>query len=83
MQAENKKSYSSKSELKLINALIGAGLDGHLTVSLPVALEKNEEYMETIVGYINWKMETGAEVTENDVVRASLILRGLIEVEEE
>ena len=71
----------TENEKRLIDAAREADLGIDLTLALIDGL--SEEQMPIMTEYIRRKTKEGIKITENDAIRALLILRGAIEVEEE
>lgn len=71
----------TKSEKNLIDVLAKYDLGEELAMTLPSGL--SDDQMDILAEYICEKMESNEELTRSDIVRASLILRGLIEVEDD
>ena len=71
----------TENEKRLIDAAREADLGIDLTLALIDGL--SEEQMPIMTEYIRRKAKEGIKITESDAIKALLILRGAIEVEEE
>ena len=71
----------TKSEENLIDVLAKYDLGEDMAMTLPSGL--SDEQMDILAEYICEKMESEEKITRSDIFRASFILKGEIEVEEE
>ncbi len=71
----------TKNERDLIYAIADADLGKDLMIGIVSGLK--DEQMPIMTEYIRGELEGGRTVTEDDVLRALLIIRGDIEVEED
>lgn len=71
----------TKNERELIYAIADADLGKDLMIGIVSGLK--DEQMPIMTEYIRGELEEGRTVTEDDALRALLIIRGDIEVEED
>ncbi|MBE6892457.1 MAG: hypothetical protein E7482_00390 [Ruminococcaceae bacterium] len=71
----------TKNERELIYAIADADLGKDLMIGIVSGLK--DEQMPIMTEYIRGELEEGRMVTEDDALRALLIIRGDIEVEED
>ena len=71
----------TKNERELIYAIADADLGKDLMIGIVSGLK--DEQMPIMTEYIREELEEGRTVTEDDALRALLIIRGDIEVEED
>ncbi|MBQ7874911.1 MAG: hypothetical protein IJ306_07135 [Oscillospiraceae bacterium] len=69
----------TENEKKLIEAIVDAGLDEHISMCLPEGM--SEEQMQEMTVFIRNCLNSNRKLTENDVTKKRLIILGIIKDE--